>query len=39
VVKAALNIAYTGEIGVDPTPLPGTQYRVNFIEAGSPAAT
>jgi Phage capsid protein len=39
VIKAALNIAYTGEIGVDPTPLPAGQViPVNFVETGSPGA-
>lgn len=46
VVKAALNVAYTGEIGVDATPLPSTggslgtgQYiAVNFVETGTPGA-
>lgn len=38
VVKAALNIAYTGEMGVDPTPLPGGQtIPVNFVETGTAA--
>jgi hypothetical protein len=36
VIKAALNIAYTGEIGVDPVPLPPTQsVAVNFQETGT----
>lgn len=38
VIKAALNIAYTGEIGVDATPLPpGQTIAVNFVETGAVA--
>jgi Phage capsid protein len=38
IVNAALNIAYTGEIGVDPTPLPSGQLiAVNFVETGTVA--
>jgi len=38
IVKAALNVAYTGEIGVDATPLPPAQtIPVNFVETGSAA--
>jgi hypothetical protein len=40
VIKAALNVAYTGEIGVDPTPLPAGQIiAVNFVETGTAANT
>src|SRR4029077_4359938 len=40
VIKAALNVAYTGEIGVDPTPLPAGQIiPVNFVETGATANT
>jgi len=36
IVKAALNVAYTGEIGVDATPLPPSQsVAVNFQETGT----
>ena len=39
VIKAALNVAYTGEIGVDATPLPaGQTIAVNFVETGAPGA-
>lgn len=39
IVKAALNVAYTGEIGVDATPLPTTQdIAVNFVETGTAGA-
>ena len=39
IVKAALNVAYTGEIGVDATPLPPSQsVAVNFVETGTPGA-
>ena len=39
VIKAALNIAYTGEIGVDATPLPAGQFiAVNFVETGAAGA-
>jgi Phage capsid protein len=39
VIKAALNVAYTGEIGVDATPLPAGQViAVNFVETGAPGA-
>ena len=39
IIKAALNIAYTGEIGVDATPLPPSQsVAVNFVETGAPGA-
>jgi hypothetical protein len=38
VIQAALNVAYTGEIGVDPTPLPAGQIiAVNFVETGTAA--
>ena len=38
VIQAALNIAYTGEIGVDATPLPAGQLiAVNFVETGAAA--
>jgi hypothetical protein len=38
VIKAALNVAYTGEIGVDPTNLPASQtIAVNFVETGTVA--
>jgi hypothetical protein len=40
VISAALNVAYTGEIGVDPTPLPaGQTIAVNFVETGTAANT
>jgi Phage capsid protein len=40
VIKAALNVAYTGEIGVDATPLPaGQTIAVNFVETGAAANT
>lgn len=39
VIKAALNVAYTGEIGVDATPLPAGQViPVNFVETGAAGA-
>ena len=39
IVKAALNVAYTGEIGVDATPLPPAQFiAVNFVETGAAGA-
>lgn len=39
VIKAALNVAYTGEIGVDATPLPSGQViAVNFVEVGAAGA-
>jgi hypothetical protein len=37
IVKAALNVAYTGEIGVDPVTITQT-IAANFIETGTPAA-
>ena len=40
VIKAALNVAYTGEIGVDPVALPASQIiAVNFVETGAAANT
>ena len=40
VISAALNVAYTGEIGVDATPLPAGQIiAVNFVETGTVANT
>lgn len=40
VIQAALNVAYTGEIGVDPAPLPaGQTIAVNFVETGSAVNT
>ena len=39
VIKAALNVAYTGEMGVDATILPASQYiAVNFVETGAAGA-
>ena len=39
IIGAALNIAYTGEIGVDPTPLPSEQIiGVNFVDIGTAGA-
>lgn len=39
VINAALNVAYTGEIGVTATPLPSSQLvAVNFVETGAPGA-
>jgi hypothetical protein len=39
IISAALNVAYTGEIGVTATPLPSSQLvAVNFIETGTPGA-
>ena len=38
VIKAALNVAYTGEIGVDPVALPAGQFiAVNYVESGAVA--
>jgi hypothetical protein len=38
VISAALNVAYTGEIGVDPVSLPASQIiAVNFVETGTVA--
>jgi Phage capsid protein len=40
VISAALNVAYTGEIGVDPVSLPASQIiAVNFVETGTVANT
>jgi hypothetical protein len=39
VINAALNVAYTGEIGVDPVTLPSSQIiAVNFVETGAAGA-
>lgn len=39
IIQAALGTAYSGEMGVDPVTLPGSQQiAVNFVETGTPGA-